>query len=85
MDHGSVSGFPSYEQVWIGPTEHQLDDIFDGQKTVKLHWCSSDAVIICQANSLLQEFVEQHPNELTKQQLLDCIEIEDLSQLWVDS
>ena len=41
---------------------------------------------ICQANSLLQEFVEQHPNELTKQQRLDCIgmsgvniENEDLS------
>jgi len=35
LDHGSVSGFPSYEE----------------------------------ANSLLQEFVEQHPNELTKQQI----------------
>jgi hypothetical protein len=26
-----------------------------------------------QANKLLQQFLEQHPNELTKQQLLDSI------------
>ncbi|CAL1161700.1 unnamed protein product [Cladocopium goreaui] len=35
LDHGSVSGFPSYEE----------------------------------ANKLLQQFLEQHPNELTKQQI----------------